>query len=90
MTDATTFTTSREQTFGEKAVGLSFNPSADDAVHKCKAAFAVAIDQVNDLRTYAKDHFTAASPEIIRMCSVAITEAQTAQMWAVKAITWRG
>ena len=45
-----------EQTFGEKAVGLSFNPSGDDAV--------------------------------ARRASVAITEAQTAQMWAVKAITW--
>jgi hypothetical protein len=27
-------------------------------------------------------------PEVKRMASVAITEAQTAQMWAIKAITW--
>jgi hypothetical protein len=46
------------QTFGQRAVGLSFNPSNDDAVAQ-------------------------------RMASVAITEAQTAQMWAVKAITWK-
>lgn len=75
---------SSEQTFGEKAVGLSFNPSGDDAVAKVKRVFALAIDQMNDLRSGP-----TASPEVRRMASVAITEAQTAQMWAVKAITWR-
>jgi hypothetical protein len=30
------------------------------------------------------------SSEVKRMVSIAITEAQTAQMWAVKAITWKG
>ena len=72
------------QTFGEKAVGLSFNPSGSDAVGDCKKEFAAVIDRMNDLRSASID------PEIRRMCSVAITEAQTAQMWAVKAITWRG
>lgn len=71
-------------TFGEKAVGLSFNPSGDDAVAKCKAQFAACIDTMNDLRE------RTTNPEIKRMASVAITEAQTAQMWAVKAIAWRG
>ena len=28
-------------------------------------------------------------PEVSRMLSVAITDAQTAQMWAVKAVTWQ-
>lgn len=76
--------TAREMTFGEKAVGLSFNPSGDDAVAQCKAEFAKAIDRMNALRN------TTESQEVKRMASVAITEAQTAQMWAVKAITWRG
>ena len=71
------------QTYGQKAVGLSFNPSADDAVAKCKQIFADAIDQMNDLRA------TSASPEAKRLCSIAITEAQAAQMWAVKAVTWK-
>jgi hypothetical protein len=71
------------QTFGQKAVGLAFNPSGDDAVAKCKQIFADAIDQMNELRT------TTQSPEVVRMACVAITEAQTAQMWAVKAITWK-
>lgn len=74
----------QELTFGQKAVGLTFNPSGDDAVARCKQAFADAIDQLNDLRNAAAD------PEVKRMCSVAITDAQSAQMWGVKALTWRG
>lgn len=73
----------REMTFGEKAVGLTFNPSGDDDVARCKAEFAAVIDRMHDLRN------TTDNPEVKRMASVAITEAQTAQMWAVKAITWR-
>jgi hypothetical protein len=73
----------REMSYGERAVGLTFNPSNDDAVAKCKAEFAAVIDRMNDLRNATDD------PEVKRMASVAITEAQTAQMWAVKAITWR-
>jgi hypothetical protein len=72
-----------EMTFGEKAVGLTFNPSSDDNVSACKAGFAILINMMNDLRN------TTENPEVKRMCSVAITEAQTAQMWAVKAITWK-
>ena len=70
-------------TFGEKAVGLTFNPSQDPAVYACKSGFARVIDQMHDLRN------TTDNAEVKRMASVAITEAQTAQMWAVKAITWR-
>jgi hypothetical protein len=70
-------------TFGEKAVGLTFNPSGDDAVAQCKAGFAKLIDQMNDLRE------KAGRSEAGRLASVAITEAQTAQMWAVKALTWK-
>lgn len=76
-------TPSREFTYGGKAVGMSFNPSNDDAVAKCKAEFATVIDRMNDLRT------STDNAEVKRMASVAITEAQTAQMWAVKAITWK-
>lgn len=72
-----------ELTFGGRAVGLTFNPSGDDAVTRCKQGFANLIDQMNFLREGASD------PEVKRLCSVAITEAQTAQMWAVKALTWR-
>jgi hypothetical protein len=70
------------QTPGQKAVGLSFNPSGDDAVTRCKQIFADAIDQMSELRL-------AGTPEQARLASIAITEAQGAQMWAVKALTWK-
>lgn len=73
----------RPQSFGEKAVGLTFNPSNSHEVDKCKKEFADIIDRMN----YLREQTTSA--EVKRMASVAITEAQTAQMWAVKAITWK-
>jgi hypothetical protein len=72
-----------ELTFGQKAVGLSFNPSGDDKVAQCKQGFANEIDRMNDLRN------ESTSGEQKRLCSVAITELQTAQMWAIKALTWK-
>lgn len=76
-------TETRELTFGEKAVGLTFNPGGNPEVDKCKATFAQVIDTLNDLRN------ASTSGETKRLCSIAITEAQAAQMWAVKALTWR-
>lgn len=72
-----------EVTYGMKAVRISFNPSGDPAVHQVKSAYANIIDQMNDLRSRTED------PEVKRLASVAITEAQTAQMWAVNALTWK-
>lgn len=72
-----------ELTYGQKAVGLTFNPAGDPEVKKIKETAAAAIDQLQDLRTKTE------SSEVKRMCSVAITEFQTAQMWAVKALTWK-
>jgi len=71
------------QTYGQKAVGLNFNPSGDEAVSRCKQIFADAIDQLQELRE------NSTSGETARLASIAITEAQGAQMWAVKALTWR-
>lgn len=70
-------------TYGQKAVGVSFNPGGNPEVDRCKQVFANAIDQLNSLRE------TSTSPEVKRMCAIGITEAQTAQMWAVKALTWK-
>lgn len=75
----------RELTFGEKAVGLTFNHGEGDtyeAINDIKTKAAAFIDKCNDLRNLTEDG------EKKRMYSVAITEAQTAQMWAVKAVTW--
>lgn len=68
--------------FGEKAVGLTFNPSGDEDVNKIKQYYADIIDKLNYLRGTERN-------EKARLLSVAITEAQTAQMWAVKGITWK-
>lgn len=70
-------------TYGEKAVWLTFNPSGDEKVQKVKELYAQIIDLCNDARTEA-GHW-----EKGRLLSVAITEAQTAQMRAVKWITWK-
>jgi hypothetical protein len=72
-----------DQTFGERAVGYSFNPSGSSEVDQLKACAASFIDSCHALRDASND------PEVKRMYSLAITEAQTAQMWAVKAATWR-
>jgi hypothetical protein len=73
----------RPYTFGEKAVGLTFNPSGDPLVNEIKIQFATAIDEMNSLRLWTE------SSEVKRLASIAITELQGAQMWAVKAATWR-
>lgn len=75
--------TQREMTFGEKAVGLTFNPSGDLIVGDLKRRYAELIDCLDRIRNDSSDN------EVKRMCSVAITEAQTSQMWAVKAATWK-
>lgn len=74
----------RGLTFGEKAVGLTFNPSNDPTVHKVKELYAQIIDLCKELSEQESwpDGKT-------RLLSIAITEAQGAQMWAVKAITWK-
>jgi hypothetical protein len=75
--------TERELSFGEKACGVSFNPGNRQDVDLLKRKFAEVVDLLNQ-------HRIDANPEAVRMLSIAITEAQAAQMWAVKAVTWGG
>ena len=70
----------RALTFGEKAVGLTFNPSGDERVQRLKAMYAAIIDELNTIQSDRSEQ--------ARLASIAITEAQGAQMWAVKAATW--
>lgn len=72
-----------ELSYGQKAVGLTFNPSGDDEVHRIKSLYAEIIDTMTALTQITT------SDEATRLALQAITEAQGAQMWAVKAITWR-
>ena len=73
----------KAMTYGERAVGLDFNPSGDDDVHRVKTLMAELIDILNEERGTAK------TAEKTRLFGIAIIEAQTAQMWAVKALTWK-
>lgn len=74
----------QELSFGQKAVGLTFNPSNDQTVQKVKELYAEIIDLCKQAQ------LTGDVPsERARLFSIAITEAQGAQMWAVKAATWK-
>ncbi len=70
------------ESYGGKAVGLTFNPSNLLAVQVIKTEFANIINEINQTRIDSDD------PEVKRMASIAITATQAAQMWAVKALTW--
>lgn len=75
----------RELSFGEKAVGLTFNHAEGaehDQVHELKSLYAKIIDILHADRGDHRD-------ERARHASVAITDAETAQMRAVKAVTFK-
>jgi hypothetical protein len=78
----------QDLTYGQKLVGVDFNPSGDSDVALVKGLYARIIDQCVTRRETdlaqgidSEDH--------TRMYSTAITEALTACMWAVKAMTYR-
>lgn len=75
--------TERNLTFGEKAVGLTFNPSNNLVVDQVKREAAALINTLNKIRK------ESLSSDVQRMASIAITDVQTAQMWGVKAVTWK-
>lgn len=74
----------QQQTFGQKLVGASFNPSQDENVDKIKnaaAAFADAVAEVNggiDVDPFQQELFDESVKTIL-----------IAQMVAVKAATWK-
>ena len=70
------------QTYGEKLVSVTFNPSNDDLVTQLKSKYAEIINILQEARTMTSEY-----TELQRYISIAITESQTAQMRAVKAVT---
>lgn len=70
-----------KQTFGQKAVRLNHNPKKESLVDVLKLQYAAIIDTLNEAREFADN------PNVKRVASVAITETETACMWAVKAVT---
>lgn len=82
-TETNNETTVHALTYGQKAVGMTFNPGGHEQVNAIKSKCADIIDYVDWIRNSSED------PEVKRMCSIAITDLQSAQMWAVKAATWQ-
>ena len=76
----------RELTYGEKAVGLTFNPGGMPEVNAIKTACAAVIDELNTQREKAK---ADGNGEKIAQYTLAIRDIQTGQMWGVKAATWQ-
>jgi hypothetical protein len=73
----------RPPTFGERAVGLTFNPSNDPTVAKLKQLYAKIIDILTDGNL---DNGTTGLKG--RFLGRAINDTVAAQMWAVKAVTF--
>lgn len=76
----------RELTFGEKAVGITFNPGGSPAVNGIKEKCAIVIDELNAQREVAKQENNG---EKIAQFTLAIRAIQEGQMWGVKAATWQ-
>lgn len=72
---------SEQKTLGEKRVRTEFNPSDDSIVQNIKERIAEAINYVND-------NVNPLDSEQGRLKSLALTELETAAMWAVKAATY--
>lgn len=75
--------TTTELSYGQKAVGITFNPSQIEAVNRIKQISANAIDEMDAFRK------ETTSGEAKRHASIAITELEGACMRAVKALTWK-
>ncbi|WP_273827454.1 hypothetical protein [Providencia rettgeri] len=71
------------QTLGQKLVGVSFNPSGNIIVDAVKQNAADTIDLIQDGMK------KATSEEALMIHNEAIRRIMDAQMWAVKAITWK-
>lgn len=69
-----------ELSFGKKAVSATFDPSNKTNMDTVTSVYADIIDMMDNLRNNTD------SKEVQRLASIAITEAQ---MWAVKALTWK-
>lgn len=73
-------------TRGEYRVGINFNPSQDDRVGQIKRAAADLIDLIEMIPAQIDLPILQAA-EINRCKALAMTAAEDAAMWAVKAAT---
>lgn len=82
MEDQIENTSQKEMTFGEKLVGLTFNPSNDDKVGKAKKLCAELADLLNN-----HNQESDSTQFSQRLFSHAICEILNAQMNVVKVLT---
>jgi hypothetical protein len=82
--------TTRELTFGERAVGLKFNPSCDDNVNKAKKIMAEALDLLKEVEIEKNMSYEngIVSWETNVFRTQAFNKIIDAQMSLVKYITW--
>ena len=81
----------RSLTFGEKAVGITFNASKLENVEKIKRLSAALIDELDMQRAQLKEKGRESHPEdgeVAAQYTLAIRSVQVGQMWGVKAATW--
>ncbi|MDX7495229.1 hypothetical protein [Providencia stuartii] len=71
------------KSLGQKLVGISFNPSSLSTVDEVKQKSAELIYLVRDSME------SATSEEALMIHNEAMRRIVDAQMWAVKAITWK-
>jgi hypothetical protein len=81
----------KEITFGEKAVGLTFNPSGDDKVYFAKKLMADAIDllkeaDIEKAKLSSGTSITSWEANVFR--TNAFNKIVDAQMALVKYLTW--
>ena len=82
--------TERELTFGEKAVGLTFNPSGDEKVNKAKRLMADALDllkEVENEKTVNGNVTPTWNSNVFK--TNAFNKIVDAQIALVKYITWK-
>lgn len=88
LTIPITMDNTTEMTYGQQAVGYSFNPSNLPEVDTIKIKSATLIDEIDEQRT-AEQTKTNPNGEKIAMMTLAIRRIQEGQMWGVKAATWK-
>ena len=71
----------------ESKPAVSYPELSEVEAKRVRAAKETFDNTIQDLKALRDSKHDA---EVQRMFSVAITNAETAYMWAVKAITWRG
>lgn len=76
--------------FGQKAVGLTFNPSGDEGVNKAKQLSADLIDLLNEYKNTKTEYGNKlVSWTTNVLFTAAFNAVVAAQMAVVKYITWK-